>query len=172
MCDCVGKTIGSYGHQHLEMVYGVRPPQGPAVAAYGPQLAMPYLGSPVGYPAAFYGRYSGGSPKPGDIASYYPQLYITHAHPTAFPVNQKEGEYVQVGYTQHPSYPSTFISPYSQPYSQYFAPSQHAAIQVSHSSAHPTYSGPYTRLPANGAGVPFGPNKGWGGHYNACSIGK
>jgi hypothetical protein len=77
---------------------------------------MPYMG-PVPY-TSFYGQYSTPpGPKPGE-GPYYPPIYIPMAHPSQSHGGQ-DGD--NQGYPPQHShfYPTTFLTPYAQPYPSY-----------------------------------------------------
>jgi hypothetical protein len=79
--------------------------------------SVPYLG-PVGYPPGFYGQYPGPpGPKPGEGHTYYPQFYLAPVHPPTGAGQDSDN----VGYppSQPQFYPTTFLTPYTQPYPPY-----------------------------------------------------
>ncbi|KAF9792324.1 hypothetical protein BJ322DRAFT_1102840 [Thelephora terrestris] len=87
-----------------------------ATAIPGASSAIPFI-SPVGFSPNLFGPY----PKPGDPAIYYPPFYLAapiSAH--GLPPHQNgDGE---PGYHHPHFYPTTFLTPYPQPYAPYMMP--------------------------------------------------
>ena len=86
----------------------------------GTSSAIPFIG-PVGFPPGFFGQYAPAPPKPGDPAIYCPHFYLATPIPAhGLPPHQNsDGEPTY----HHPHfYPTTFLTPYPQPYAPYMMP--------------------------------------------------
>jgi len=78
----------------------------------GASSAMPFIG-PVGFPPGFLSQYAPPPPKPGDPAIYYPHFYL------ATPIPAHQGGDGEPMYHHPHFYPTTFLTPYPQPYAPY-----------------------------------------------------
>ena len=111
----------------------------------GTSSAIPFIG-PVGFPQGFLSQYAPAPSKPGDPAIYYPQFYLATPIPAhGLPPHQNgDGE---PGYHHPHFYPTTFFTPYPQPYAPYMIPHRHdgqAGLPSAHLGFLPPISG---RLP-------------------------
>ena len=121
-------------HQSIQM----------ATAIPGASSAIPFI-SPVGFPPGFLGQYAPAPPKPGDAAIYYPQFYLATPIPAHGLPPHQNGDSEPAYHHPH-FYPTTFLTPYPQPYAPYMMPHRPDG-QMALPSAHLGFPPISTRLP-------------------------
>ena len=111
----------------------------------GASSTIPFISS-VGFPPGLFGQYAPTPPKPGDPTIYYPQFYLATPIPAHGLPPHQNGDSEPIYHHPH-FYPTTFLTPYPQPYTPYIMPHRPDG-QVVLPSAHLGFSPINPRLPS------------------------